>query len=63
MIETTLLAVVLLLQPLVFVLYAYVAYRAAARFTSRETGDWVDTRIDRAAYRLRQVIEHARQGE
>jgi len=63
MIETTLLAVVLLMQPLVFILYAYVAYRAAFRFTSRETGDWIDTRIDRAAYRLRQVIEHARESE
>lgn len=48
MLDLAIVVAVLLIQPLVALLYVYVAYRAMASFTARKTGEWADDRIDKA---------------
>ena len=53
--EILLLLVVLILQPLIAIAYAYVAYRMIASFTADRTGAWVDNRVDKAKNAVKEV--------
>jgi hypothetical protein len=54
--ELLLLLVVLILQPLIAIAYAYVAYRMIASFTADRTGAWVDNRVDKATESVKEVV-------
>lgn len=47
-IDLLVLVLILVLQPLLVVLYAYALFRLCTRVLSRTSGRWVDARIDRA---------------
>jgi phosphate/sulfate permease len=50
-------AAVLLLQPLIFLLYAYVVYKLILKYTRKQAGKAIDGRIDHAANRFESVFD------
>lgn len=47
-IDLIVVATLLILQPLIALVYLYVTSRLVMRYASRESGAWVDRRIDKA---------------